>query len=70
MLLSYVELLELVEQGVINAPLENINASSIDLTLGGEIMVASRAGTANRAVDLVAKESIKLQRLVIPEAGY
>lgn len=33
-ILSYNELVELVEQGVIDAPIENINGSSIDLTLG------------------------------------
>lgn len=40
-LLSYNELVELVEAGVINAPIENINSSSIDLTLDDKIMIRS-----------------------------
>ena len=38
-LLSYFELVDLVEKGVIDAPIENINSSSIDLTLDDVIMV-------------------------------
>jgi len=55
MLLSYVELVELVEQGVISAPLENINASSIDLTLDYRILVEREE---KRFVDLSNKENI------------
>jgi dCTP deaminase len=55
MLLSYVELVELVEQGVINAPLENINASSIDLTLDDVLLVEREERVL---VDLANKESI------------
>lgn len=70
MLLSYTELLDLIAQGVIDADPANINAASIDLTLGDEIMVAPYEGTWGYAVDLAAKENIKLQRLTIPEDGY
>jgi len=37
-LLSYNELVKLVEDGVINEPIENINSSSIDLTLDRYVM--------------------------------
>lgn len=55
MLLSYVELVELIEQGVITAPLENINASSIDLTLDDVLLVEREERVL---VDLANKESI------------
>jgi dCTP deaminase len=41
-LLSYVELIDLVDCGVINAPIENINGVSIDVTLDYEIMVENQ----------------------------
>ena len=41
-LLSYTEICELIEQGVIeNAKYENVNSSSLDITLGEEILVES-----------------------------
>ena len=40
-LLSYFELVRLVEDGVIDAPMENINSSSIDLTFDDVILVRS-----------------------------
>jgi deoxycytidine triphosphate deaminase len=39
MLLSYTELLELVESGVVNADPANVNASSIDITLGDTLLL-------------------------------
>lgn len=38
-LLSYTELCELIEQGVIDAPLEHVNSSSIDLTFDDKILI-------------------------------
>lgn len=69
-LLSYTELVELIEQGVIDAPIEHVNAASIDLTLGDEIMVKPYDLEWGYAVDLAAKENIKLKKLVIPDEGY
>lgn len=43
MLLSYLELIELIEHGVIDAPIENANASSIDITFDKDILVRRRA---------------------------
>jgi len=68
-LLSYTELCELVEQGVINAPLENINGSSIDLTLSNSIRVESNLGL-NIDVDLFAKQSINTHEVIIGDEGY
>lgn len=39
MVLSYNELVALVEKDVVNAPFENINAASIDLTLGDALLI-------------------------------
>ncbi len=57
-LLSYKQLVELVEQGVIDAPLENINAASIDITLGSEIKVELKTTPMFSCIHICAKESI------------
>lgn len=50
-LLSYTELVELVEQGVIDAPIENLNAASIDVTFDKYILVRRvRRMTTGQAV--------------------
>lgn len=54
-LLSYTELLELVNQGVIDAPIENINGSSIDITLDKIIRTEVRN---TDVVDLSKKQNI------------
>jgi dCTP deaminase len=59
MLLSYNELLELVENGVINAPVENINGSSIDITLHDVIRVEYQSIESREEVDLHYKENIE-----------
>lgn len=69
MLLSYNELLQLVNDGVINAPVENINGSSIDLTLHDVIMVEDEP-KFNAVVDLRGKESIDTRDTKIGEHGY
>lgn len=68
-LLSYVELIELIEQGVINAPLENVNGSSIDITLGKSIRIESNLGE-NGNIDLKNKENIHTHEVIISEDGY
>lgn len=55
MLLSYTELCELIDQNIIDAPIDNVNASSIDLTLDDVILVEIEE---KRFVDLANKESI------------
>lgn len=42
-LLSYTQLVELIEQGVIDAPIESVNAASIDLTFDKDILVRRMA---------------------------
>jgi dCTP deaminase len=55
-LLSYNRLCELVERGVINAPMENVNAASIDITLHDEILIESTSAYFN--VDLMRRKSV------------
>jgi dCTP deaminase len=62
MLLSYIELVELIEQGVINAPVENVNASSIDITLDDVIMYEPEDIGSDELIDISRKESIYLDR--------
>ncbi len=69
-LISHTELVELVEQGVINAPIENINGTSIDITLGNEIMVEDQHSFCYSVVDLKAKESLQMSKKVISETGF
>ena len=38
-ILSYTELVQLIEDGTIDAPIENVNGSSIDITLGTGFLV-------------------------------
>lgn len=56
-LLSYLELVELIEQGVIDADPANVNAASIDLTLDNVLMIEVEE---KKIVDLLAKENISM----------
>lgn len=67
MLLSYERLVKLVEQGVINASIENINGASIDITLDKKIRVEK---LSHGVVDLAAKESINTVEVEMDEHGF
>lgn len=67
MLLSYKELCELVEQGVINAPLENVNASSIDITLAQSILLEDEPKFAN-VVNLAKSESVNWYEFLLRDS--
>ena len=67
MLLSYVELCQLVERGVITLDdYDQINSASIDLTLGGEILVEE---DSSRIISLKNRDALPMRRLNI-ENGY
>lgn len=71
MLLSHNRLIQLIDGGVINAPKENVNASSIDLTLNGTIMVEwGRPSESSIYIDISKKENIRMLKTSIPEKGY
>ncbi|MGZ4851225.1 MAG: dCTP deaminase, partial [Candidatus Bathyarchaeia archaeon] len=69
-LLAHLELLELVRAGVINAPIENVNGSSIDITLHDVIMVEYESIGDNNPVDLFKKESIATIEHRVDAFGY
>jgi len=69
-LISYHRLRELVNEGVINAPLENINGTSIDITIGEHILVEQPHSFCYEVVDLKSKGSLKLLEKTIPDIGY
>lgn len=69
MLLSYYELADLVENGVINADPANINGASIDLTLHDEILV-EQYHVVEPIVDLSLKQSPKMQPVTIKQPGF
>lgn len=58
MLLSYIELVKLVENGVINAKPELINGASIDVTLYPTIMV-ELPSQSRLKIELASKESLR-----------
>ncbi len=70
-LISYIELCELIEQGVIDAPLEHVNSSSIDLTFGNSIMLEKITGVSgSKIVDLSKKESPDMYEIDMGEVGF
>jgi len=67
-LLSFNELLQLVEQGVItDVPYEHINAASIDVRLGSDILI-ERA--CNRSVSLRDRENLVMESFSLDNSGY
>lgn len=67
-LLSYNRLHKLIDEGVITADHSNVNATSIDLTLGG--IIFTEMYDENNIVDLVNGESPKLNRIDLIVSGY
>ena len=70
MLLSYTELLDLIAQGVIDAPIENVNAASIDLTLDSKILFEQDRTLWGKPIDLANKESIETYAHEMSKDGY
>ena len=66
MLLTYIELQALVEQGAVQAPLDQLNGASIDLTLGDSLLVE---GPGRHPVDLARKQSPNFIELLPDESG-
>jgi dCTP deaminase len=67
MLLTHKELVDLVETGLVDAPLESINASSIDVRLGESILVEAPDPKWRSSVDMNYGDSP--QMLVVPLTG-
>ena len=68
-LISYTDLSYLVHSGIIDAKPENINGSSIDITIGDTILVED-INMSGSVVDLKEKESLNMKEFTIPEQGY
>jgi len=68
-LISYTQLLHLVQSGVINANPEYINGASIDITIGDRILVEENTMRGS-VIDLKEKESLNMKRETIPPEGY
>lgn len=69
MLLSYLELVELVKSGVIDAPVENINGASIDLTLDNLLLI-EKEHVIEQTVDLSIKKFPDMIPLVMTDHGF
>ena len=69
-LLSYDALVRLVEDGVIDAPVEHVGSVSIDLRLGSGLMVEDLSTTPYTIADPARGHGPKLIAVDIPEHGY
>ena len=65
--LSYTELVELVETGVIDAPLEHVNPCSIDVRLGDTLIFES---DELGVVDLSKREMFQSHTVQMNEKGF
>jgi len=72
MLLSHNEIIELCEQGVVLGTKEDyVNGSSLDITLGGEVLYERHPAEAGRILSLREREKPLMERYVMtPERGY
>lgn len=70
MLLSYIELIQLVEAGVITADMDLVNGASIDVRLHNEILVESKPQEFESIVSPSSKETPKMDRVFIGDGGY
>lgn len=70
MLLSHDQLLDLIERGVIeNAHADLVNAASIDLTLGSELLIEDHPRW-NNCVDLTQKQAPNMRPVSMDDSGY
>ena len=70
-LLTHDELIVLVEEGVIqNCDTSQVNAASIDITLGNTIWYEDRPRRGCDIVDLMAKETPAIDKIEIAQTGY
>jgi dCTP deaminase len=67
MLLTYNDLMELIDQGVIDAPYESVNGASIDITIGPELLIE---GEAKHVVDLEKRQGPYVMPEMMGENGY
>jgi len=68
MLLSYVELVDLVEGGVVEgSDIEMINQSSVDIRLGWSIL---KEVNNPKTVDLRSRDPLEMERYVMTDRGY
>ena len=68
-LISYTQLLHLVQSGVIDANPEYINGATIDITIGDRILVEEK-DIPGSVVDLKEKESLNMKEILIGKQGY
>lgn len=70
-LISYNGLVDLIRDGVINAPIANVSGASIDITLHDELMMETDFDLKNNnaPIDLAAKENIKIRKFKMDPKG-
>ena len=73
MLVTYIELVDLIDQGMIvgkdgnTIPVSNINGASVDITIGKYLLYEERKG---RIVDLSQKESTNMSQVDLVDSPY
>ena len=72
MLLSYTEICELIEQGVVvGAKFDDVNAGSLDIHLGTDILYEQDTDNGLCIVDYRARQKLHMGKHVMdPESGY
>lgn len=68
-LLNYTEICSLIEQGVINSPIEHVNGVSLDLVLDKTILIESNLGI-NENIDLINGEAPCFHSYTMDDEGY
>ncbi|MET2951316.1 dCTP deaminase [Vibrio owensii] len=69
MILAFNQLQQLIDDGVIDALPENVNAASIDIRIGDEIMMEDTVRPDQVIIDLDKKQSPNLKKVKIGEEG-
>jgi dCTP deaminase len=63
-------LFDIIDKGYLNALPENVNAASIDIRIGNEILVEAIPDEFFGIIDIDAKESPEFETIKIGEGGY
>jgi dCTP deaminase len=70
-ILTYTELKQLCGRVITNCPLELVNAASIDVTLGKDILVENLGSASHSNVlDLRARDAMPSRKVTMTEEGY
>lgn len=70
MLLSHTEIIDIITAGVIDAPIENVQGSSVDVRLGSDILIEDPAPKWRSVVELDKGETTRMSPVRMDGKGY